>query len=764
MRVVQVSSSLVSTRPLRSAVSMSEASALKLASRQVPFPALVKDDPSHAYGGAKAFYFAVDEELHAGWLVNVASYDRTKNWYVGLDGVTGEVLFVQNRVYTAEHDVNAYAVSPGGRDAGVGATPTVLGSLARADGGSFIGTTCEVYQADGGFEITSNDGGVLCGDQLTSYNCCTNLGCVPDAGPRRIVGPTSFMGFMLNVDIPVCDRVNQATNQRPEGDYRYPPIDPPTNRTAVEFNDPANSDTFAHVHAFYHVNRIYDWARSLSGVAATTFPTVQPAIGPFRMRDERRMPARKPAVLTNIVTPSFDIGNIEGLPGCLMGAGACRIRSFGRIDNAMFLPVEGFAQFPLPGLSTGVDTMILFQGDGADSAYDATILWHEFGHGLIYATSGLTLGELALDNRSANNEGGAMHEGFSDYIAGAFGGASEVGPYFGPRAGQQMMMMAGVPQDTYARSLTNTFSCPDVLWGEVHQDGHHVSAALWAGRAANQGTDNGTTYDAAFYAMLVSLAPNADFAAAAASMAARVTTAFGGPAGAAMTQTFTSKGVIGCSKVLEVTSTTPPRRLYLTPGAPMALRNTNIPGPFQFKLRVPNGAQRIRFRGAQGGGGGFGGGATPALNLLAKSTGPITFTRTGGQITQDAEWTGTGQAVSGGQGMPAMLDAPLEVRVPCGASSEVHVAISNRGGGAQLQNFQVEAEPLVNCMFPVDAGMPMDAGVEEDAGIPEETKRLPLAGIVVQPMAQSGCGCSAVEAPMLLAALALMRRMFRRRA
>ncbi len=758
-RVVQAASSLVGTRPVRSDATMSEAAALSLAAKQVPFPALVKEDPSRAYGGAKAFYFAVSDELHAGWLVHVGSYDRTKNWFVGLDAITGEVLFVQNRMHHAENDANVYPVSPGGRDAGVGATPTVVAALTHADGGSYVGPSCEIYLPDGGFETRDNDAGVLCGDQLTSYNCCTNIGCVPDAGPRRVAGPTSFMGFMLNLDIPVCDRVNQATNQRTEGSYRYQPVDPPANAMVVEPNDPANSDTFAHVHSFYHVNRIYDWVRGLSVRAPTVFPNQQPAIGPFLMRDERRTPARKPAVLANVVTPSFqNLADIEGIPACLppplgSNTGICKVKAFGRIDNAAFMPVEQFAQLPIPGLTTGVDTLVIFQGNAADAAYDATVLWHEFGHGVIYATAALTFEDIALDNRSANNEGGALHEGLADYISGAFGNLAEVGPYFGPRA-IPASAMTGVRQDSYLRSLDNTLTCPDVLWGEVHEDSQHVSAALWTGRRANLGTDNGATYDAAFYAMLVSLAPNADFASVANVMAMRVATAFGAPAGMAMTQTFTAKGVIGCSKVLDVTNATQPRPYFATPAAPSALRGTIIPGPFQFKISVPNGAQRIHLRGRQQGGG-FGGGAAPALTVFTKGSGPITFTRTGSQIAADtAATSATAQAANG------VLDAFVDVRVPCGATSDVHVAIANRGGGATIQDLQVEAEPLVNCMFPVpDAGVPpMDAGMMEmDAGTAgEDTKKLPAAGVVTQPAATQGCGCSSLEGGALLSLLALV--------
>ncbi len=761
-RIVQVSSSVVDGRPLRAEFEMSEAAALHLASKQVSFPALRHDDPTRSYGGAKKVLFPVGDELHAGWVVHVASYDPSKNFYVGLDAVTGETVFVQNRVHRAESDLNVYPISPGDLDGGVGRTLTEVRSMVRAgDGGSFIADTCEIFLADGGFVTTANDAGVLCGEQLTSYNCCARANCQADAGPRRVAGPTTFMGFMLNVDLPVCDRVNQATNQRPEGDYRYTPVDPPMNRTTVDLNDPANSDTFAHVHAFYHVNRVYDWVRGLSTRATPLFPANQPAIGPFKMRDERRTPARKPAVLTNVMIPNFQ--DIMGIPQCLpppigQGMGACVVGSFGRVDNAAFLPVEQFAQLPLPGLATGVDTLVIFQGNAADAAYDATVLWHEFGHGVVYATAALTFDDVALDSRSANNEGGALHEGFADYLAGAFGNTADVGPYFGPRAIGAAAVM-GVRQDGFLRSLSNTLACPDVLWGQVHQDSQHVSAALWSGRLANLGTDNGATYDAAFYAMLVSLAPNANFASVAQIMAARVTTAFNAGAGTALTTAFNTRGVIGCSKVLDVTNAAGPRPVYGIPAASM-LRSATVPGPFQFKLRVPMGAQGIRIRGAQGGGGGFGGGTPPPVTILTKVGSPITFTRNGAQLTNDAETTAAVMA-SGGN-----IDSVVPVRVPCAATQEIYVAVAARGGGTTIQSLDVDAEPLVNCMFPVDAGMPMpDAGMTEpDAGTGgTETKMLPRAGVIAQPVAQTGCGCSSFEGAAVIAALAILGLGRRRR-
>jgi uncharacterized protein (TIGR03382 family) len=154
----------------------------------------------------------------------------------------------------------------------------------------------------------------------------------------------------------------------------------------------------------------------------------------------------------------------------------------------------------------------------------------------------------------------------------------------------------------------------------------------------------------------------------------------------------------------------------------------------------------------------------PALTVLSKTQSPVTFTRNGGNLTNDAEFTGTARSAGGN------LDARVEVRIPCGATQEVYVALASAGGGAVLQNLEVTAEPLVGCMFPVpDAGMmpEPDAGMmEADAGTGStETKRLAFAGTVQQPTAVTGCGCTSLDgtaAVALIGLVGLLRRRTRR--
>ena len=278
----------------------------------------------------------------------------------------------------------------------------------------------------------------------------------------------------------VCDRLRRASNlTNGTGDFAYTPIDPPANRTAVVASDLANSDEFAEVHSFYHVNTVYDWMRRLSTKAQPIFGN-NPAILPFKMRDERRMPAVKVAVWSNVMFPNFN-ELFAGGANCLLNP-PCRANTLLRLDNAAFFPRENFSQIPLPGFDTGADTLMIFQGNSADAAYDATVIQHEFGHGAVYATANLTFDDTAIDTRSANNEGGALHEGFADYIAAAFNNIAEVGPYFGPRvtAGQPRRRACAATA-TCARWTTPS-PAPTCCGARSTRTAMHVAGALWEAR------------------------------------------------------------------------------------------------------------------------------------------------------------------------------------------------------------------------------------------------------------------------------------------
>jgi hypothetical protein len=735
-RVTLVSSSLTSYRAARTTWVLDAGAALRRAVREVPLPSLWPDGTP--YGGGKAVYFATADEVHAGWLVHVPTVDLTHNWYVAIDATDGEVLWRRDYVAHAALDADAYDPSPGGADAGVGKTPTVHVQLLHPDGGPLVVPT---------------DGGFLTGDQLDAYNCCLNQNCQVDAGVNRAQGMTMlpFNGNSVNVkyDVVVCARQQRATNDptvHSNGSYVYPPVDPPLPGVPIQ-NDPAASDEFSEVHAFWQVNRVYDRVRALSSAAVPIFPGNQPAITPFQMRDERRVPPRKIAAWTNLVFPSFQ--SILANPACVLTGTPCQVDTFTRVDNAVFVTVEDGMQIPLPEYRSDVDTLMIFQGDKADFAYDATVLWHEFGHGVVYSTANLNYADLTVSQRAANTEGGALHEGFADFNAASFGNDPKMGPYIGPRMSGGANM-TGLSNETFLRTLDNTLACPDVLWGEPHQDSQHVSGALWQARRDHfQGSDQGHTFDAAWYAMLVSLAPQSGFADVALAMDTHVAEAFPQlpDAGGVMEDIFTARGVSHCSDVLDVTDAGAPRPYFGIGNRTQTTlaAGSLIPGPYQLYVRTPQGATAIGITAtlqqdllATGG--------PPTLQLLARVGSPITFTKLGTSLKSDATASADVANVNG------KLSATATVDAPCDGGTGVYLAIANTGdSSAVLTDLAVLFNTKPECAAAPDAGPMMDAGTLPVVGD---------GGVIMGPTPK-GCGCGA--APLGLPLLALAALLARRR-
>ncbi len=107
------------------------------------------------------------------------------------------------------------------------------------------------------------------------------------------------------------------------------------------------------------------------------------------------------------------------------------------------------------------DTMLVFGQGYVDFAYDADVIAHEFGHGLIYDLAAFGLEFIAFDEYGWNTTPDAIHEGFADYWAATYFGNSVVGEYYG------------------GRDLENDNSCPGDLVGESHEDGKIFGGAGW---------------------------------------------------------------------------------------------------------------------------------------------------------------------------------------------------------------------------------------------------------------------------------------------
>ncbi|MBI3185732.1 MAG: hypothetical protein HYZ28_26640 [Myxococcales bacterium] len=707
-RVVRLASSL---RPYRAAVlawHVLAEQALRIAASEVDGALLARGGVP--YGGYRRMAFSVGDEIHAGYLAHVPTLRLDESWFLGIDATDGRVLFRNNRVHHSD-DADVYRASPGGLDGGVGIAPLERVSLPHL--------------------IAGRDGGFLQGERLTAYNCCPNAGCDtgPGAGPRRSTGQMSTFQGTISYDFAICDRLQRANNERAAASYVYQPVDPPRSAT-VSQSEPADSDEFAEVHAYHHVNRVYDYVRSLAAGGPDA------GLNGFTMRDERV--GKAPAVWTNVTQPDM-YGAQRDAQGVLVS------NTLLREDNAAFVAKENFEALFLPEYALDVDTLLIFQGDHADFAYDGTVVWHEFGHGVVYSTANFEP-NVVIDSRSANEESGPLHEGVADFIAAATGQDSRVGPYVGPRAGDEDAI----------RDLDTDLSCPEVLWGESHQDSRHFAAALWeARRDLFQGADQGRTFDAAFYAALVSMTPAATFESAAAAIVAQVGLAFPGIPDAAqkMEDLFRRRGVIGCSKVLELEGTSGKRPYYAVLGTMEAMLSDSspVPGPYQMKFRLPKGAKSVSIGGPY-----YSYGGTVRLVLLAKAGKPITFTRAGSNdLFHDADVSKV-PTLSGTQMQAA---APLEI--PCGG--ELYLTVGNTSRrGRLLQNLTVSYEPLASCPEPPKNEPSPDAGqAEPPQSLPEPVlaEAVPEDGTLGKP---PSCGCSAGETGLLglgfLAAVAFRRR------
>ncbi len=108
------------------------------------------------------------------------------------------------------------------------------------------------------------------------------------------------------------------------------------------------------------------------------------------------------------------------------------------------------------------DKKALFFGDGGvpDSA-DADIILHEWGHSVVDSLSGLQGGW--------GSQGGAMHEGYGDYVAATYFGDPNVGEWDS----------SAYSDNGYLRTLNNRKIFPDDLQQSVHDDGEIWSGTLW---------------------------------------------------------------------------------------------------------------------------------------------------------------------------------------------------------------------------------------------------------------------------------------------
>jgi len=206
-----------------------------------------------------------------------------------------------------------------------------------------------------------------------------------------------------------------------------------TPNTSGDFDEQPNlttstQDRFGEVMAYYHADRFSAW---LDGVA----PAFQAAGG---------------------------LGTIDVFT------------NVGNYENAYFDQAGPFGRF----------AMRLGQGALTDWAYDADVLWHEMGHGVVQRTSGFSF--YARDSLGVQGDPGALNEGTADCLSLSFKGFPELGE----NAGSRLLEGNAGPSNTWLRSVATRQMCQisgldgtglaiGGRIGQIHRDGVIWGSFFW---------------------------------------------------------------------------------------------------------------------------------------------------------------------------------------------------------------------------------------------------------------------------------------------
>ena len=556
-----------------------------------------------------------------------------------VDAETGRVLLSQNLVM---------------RQADGGAEDAAVPDLPVCPDGAFLAYLYEENPVDTEDLICKSlddyldaEATALVNADVAVVNCIDNKNCFEITIP----------GVGL-VNVYFCDQIPAATTNA-DGDF--------TDYWFVSDNEP--EDEFAEVQMFYHVNKVYAVARSLGG---------------FTDLNEKPL-----AAMVNFRMPPIDFGSI------CTGTTYTGTASLAPVDQAVFASADAF----VPGFPP-TDMIVFGQGTTTDFSYDGDVVYHEFGHAVMYTVSP-TLSGGFIDQYGFNPTPGGLHEGYADLMTMFVTNDPEVGEY------------ALSPFPGAIRDMENSSTCPEDLVGELHEDAIPFTGAVWEARVAVATTpEERTTFDEALFAAQQGLGTFDNFQTVAAKIVAEVELAFDSTAAGTVQGVLDNRGLNGCNnRVLDGSLTKP--WIYVT-GTDVAQGPEVIPGPMQhrYELADDSVSLSISIASSQGGGMAVPGqpAAAPALKLVLKGGGDaITWTESGanytGDYTHEADITIAADGARAGTGT-------IDVSLPAGT---YHVQIVNEGPTWSLNDVSFSNTP--GDITP-DAGPAPDAdtGADDDDG------------------------------------------------
>jgi len=223
-------------------------------------------------------------------------------------------------------------------------------------------------------------------------------------------------------------------------------------------------------------------------------------------------------------------------------------------------------------------TMLFGQGSDVDFAFDADVIYHELGHGLVAQLTPAGLSASRPRSDALVVDAVAVNEAMADYVSVIFQGDPDLAEYVGRFWTSQ--------SSPYIRTANNTKRCPDDTIGQVHNDGEPLMAAMWATRV-----HVGERLDAIVLQSLARLADDTTLEEAAAALLEVAAEAVG--AGAI---TEAERGLF--ERELVVRGLTDCPRVITDPAAVAAGRTMHLrrvtaavspfwPGPMQLRYEVP---------------------------------------------------------------------------------------------------------------------------------------------------------------------------------
>jgi hypothetical protein len=284
--------------------------------------------------------------------------------------------------------------------------------------------------------------------------------------------------------------------------------------------------------------------------------------------------------------------------------------------------IEGIVNFQLQNAffgdadGDGVPEVAFGQGGGVDYAYDADVVYHEFGHAVFGAVVDSGNGRWDEIGRLVAPSG--LNEGSADFFSLAITGDPELGEYAGT---------AGFGNNDAIRNLDADRRCPDDIYGESHVDGE-----LWGALGWNLIEDPTIGPDVAAQAVFGALNlwdDEVTFGAAGEALmeatddlldAGYITEAVH----ARMHEIIEDAGFADCGRVIRLDDGARPRQA--TFGANFQGNVRGFPMPNQYSLDAPEGTTSITFRIEDW----LTSNAGLGYRLLVRRGAPIPFVRQGG--------------------------------------------------------------------------------------------------------------------------------------